>query len=179
MRVYHCRFHQLAVGARTSLLRHLGCTTRVASLSQLVLASAPAGLQQDPPDGVNASPQMDNIMQWNAIIFGPEGTIWDGGERWRGRLLYRLERVRREAHTQPAGPTCPAGVFKLSLEFSEDYPNKAPVVKFRTRMYHPNSACSPVLPLRRGAPQLRSGAAGRAQVVMPPRRCSAVRTASL
>ena len=46
----------------------------------------PAGLQQDPPDGVNASPQMDNIMQWNAIIFGPEGTIWDGGERGRGRL---------------------------------------------------------------------------------------------
>jgi len=25
------------------------------------------------------------------------------------------------------------------MEFSEDYPNKAPVVKFRTRMYHPNS----------------------------------------
>jgi hypothetical protein len=30
-------------------------------------------------------------------------------------------------------------VFKLTMEFSEDYPNKAPVVKFRTRMYHPNS----------------------------------------
>ena len=28
----------------------------------------------------------------------------------------------------------------LTLEFSEDYPNKAPVVKFRTRMFHPNSA---------------------------------------
>ncbi|EFN58156.1 hypothetical protein CHLNCDRAFT_30002 [Chlorella variabilis] len=65
-------------------------------------------LQQDPPEGVNASPQAENIMQWNAIIFGPDGTVWDGG------------------------------VFKLSMEFSEDYPNKAPVVKFRTRMFHPN-----------------------------------------
>ncbi len=67
-------------------------------------------LQQDPPEGVNASPQAENIMQWNAIMFGPDGTVWDGG------------------------------VFKLSMEFSEDYPNKAPVVKFTTRMFHPNSA---------------------------------------
>ncbi|KAL4429178.1 hypothetical protein ABPG77_010157 [Micractinium sp. CCAP 211/92] len=65
-------------------------------------------LQQDPPEGVNASPQAENIMHWNAIIFGPDGTVWDGG------------------------------VFKLSMEFSEDYPNKAPVVKFRTPMFHPN-----------------------------------------
>lgn len=66
-------------------------------------------LQQDPPEGVNASPQAENIMTWNAIIFGPDETIWDGG------------------------------VFKLSMEFSEDYPNKAPVVKFRTQLFHPNS----------------------------------------
>ncbi|KAI3427990.1 hypothetical protein D9Q98_006378 [Chlorella vulgaris] len=65
-------------------------------------------LQQDPPEGVNASPQAENIMTWNAIIFGPDETIWDGG------------------------------VFKLSMEFSEDYPNKAPVVKFRTQLFHPN-----------------------------------------
>lgn len=36
-------------------------------------------LQQDPPQGVNGSPNPDNIMLWNAIIFGPEGTPWDGG----------------------------------------------------------------------------------------------------
>lgn len=30
-------------------------------------------------------------------------------------------------------------MFKLTMEFSEDYPNKAPVVKFKTRMFHPNS----------------------------------------
>lgn len=31
------------------------------------------------------------------------------------------------------------GTFKLTLEFSEDYPNKAPVVKFKSTMFHPNS----------------------------------------
>lgn len=32
------------------------------------------------------------------------------------------------------------GTFNLTLEFSEDYPNKAPTVKFITKMFHPNSA---------------------------------------
>ena len=43
-------------------------------------------LQQDPPQGVNGSPNPDNIMLWNAVIFGPEDTPWDGGER-RCRLV--------------------------------------------------------------------------------------------
>jgi ubiquitin-conjugating enzyme E2 A len=30
------------------------------------------------------------------------------------------------------------GTFKLSLEFTEDYPNKAPTVKFLSKMFHPN-----------------------------------------
>ncbi len=29
-------------------------------------------------------------------------------------------------------------IFRLSLEFTEDYPNKPPVVKFRTNIFHPN-----------------------------------------
>lgn len=36
-------------------------------------------LQQDPPQGVNGSPNPDNIKLWNAVIFGPEDTVWDGG----------------------------------------------------------------------------------------------------
>jgi ubiquitin-conjugating enzyme E2 A len=47
-------------------------------------------------------------MFWHAVIFGPEDTPWEGG------------------------------TFKLSLTFSEDYPNKAPVVKFESKMFHPN-----------------------------------------
>jgi len=65
-------------------------------------------LQGDPPEGANGSPNPDNIMHWNAVIFGPEDTPWDGG------------------------------TFKLTLEFAEDYPNKAPVVKIVSPMFHPN-----------------------------------------
>ncbi len=31
------------------------------------------------------------------------------------------------------------GTFKLTLVFTEDYPNKPPTVKFVTKMFHPNS----------------------------------------
>ena len=36
-------------------------------------------LQNDPPQGVNGSPKSDSIMLWNAVIFGPDDTPWDGG----------------------------------------------------------------------------------------------------
>lgn len=36
-------------------------------------------LQNDPPQGIDGSPNPENIMLWNAIIFGPEDTPWDGG----------------------------------------------------------------------------------------------------
>ena len=36
-------------------------------------------LKNDPPTGVNGAPNEDNIMSWNAIIFGPDDTPWDGG----------------------------------------------------------------------------------------------------
>ena len=35
------------------------------------------------------------------------------------------------------------GTFKLSVEFTEEYPNKAPTVKFLTKMFPPNSARAP------------------------------------
>lgn len=31
-------------------------------------------LQEDPPTGVSAVPTNNNIMLWNAIIFGPSGS---------------------------------------------------------------------------------------------------------
>jgi ubiquitin-conjugating enzyme E2 A len=33
------------------------------------------------------------------------------------------------------------GTVRLSLEFSEEYPNKPPVVKWISQMFHPNGAC--------------------------------------
>ena len=41
-------------------------------------------MQKDPPQGISASPNESNLMAWNAVIFGPEETVWDGGEvEWR------------------------------------------------------------------------------------------------
>jgi len=47
-------------------------------------------------------------MHWEAVIFGPQDTPFEDG------------------------------TFKLSLEFSEEYPNKPPHVKFVSKMFHPN-----------------------------------------
>ena len=49
-----------------------------------------------------------NMMIWDAGIPGKEGTDWENG------------------------------VYKLKLFFSEDYPSKAPTVKFTPPIYHPN-----------------------------------------
>jgi ubiquitin-conjugating enzyme E2 A len=50
----------------------------------------------------------DNLFVWNATIFGPENTPWEGG------------------------------IFSLKLTFPEDYPSKPPKVKFTTEIFHPN-----------------------------------------
>ena len=65
-------------------------------------------LESEQNEGINATPDNDSLFRWNAVIFGPEDTIWEGG------------------------------IFKLYLEFSEDYPNKPPKVKFLTKLFHPN-----------------------------------------
>eukprot|EP00009_Paramoeba_aestuarina_P011184 CAMPEP_0201534694 /NCGR_PEP_ID=MMETSP0161_2-20130828/57008_1 /ASSEMBLY_ACC=CAM_ASM_000251 /TAXON_ID=180227 /ORGANISM="Neoparamoeba aestuarina, Strain SoJaBio B1-5/56/2" /LENGTH=154 /DNA_ID=CAMNT_0047939473 /DNA_START=57 /DNA_END=518 /DNA_ORIENTATION=+ len=65
-------------------------------------------LQSDPPEGINAAPKDNNIMKWQAVIFGPEQTIWEGG------------------------------TFKLSLDFMNEYPNKPPKIVFLNKMFHPN-----------------------------------------
>uniref|UniRef100_A0A915J4V0 E2 ubiquitin-conjugating enzyme n=1 Tax=Romanomermis culicivorax TaxID=13658 RepID=A0A915J4V0_ROMCU len=65
-------------------------------------------LQEDPPAGVSGAPTEDNILRWNGIIFGPQETPFEDG------------------------------TFKLSMEFTEDYPNKPPTVKFVSKMFHPN-----------------------------------------
>ena len=75
-------------------------------------------LQQDPPAGVSGAPRYprcrvkftnnsdfssgfsdNNIMLWNAVIFGPHDTPFEDG------------------------------TFKLTIEFTEEYPNKPPTVR--------------------------------------------------
>ena len=36
----------------------------------------------------------------------------------------------------------PSGTFKLQMEFTEEYPNKPPTVRFLSRMFHPNGKLS-------------------------------------
>ena len=65
-------------------------------------------LQDDPPAGVSGAPTEENILKWEAIIFGPTDTPFEDG------------------------------TFRLSLQFTEEYPNKPPAVKFLSKMFHPN-----------------------------------------
>ncbi|NXF93203.1 UBE2B enzyme, partial [Eubucco bourcierii] len=81
-------------------------------------------LQEDPPVGVSGAPSENNIMQWNAVIFGPEGTPFEDG-----KLLTFISSVT---------PINIGSTFKLVIEFSEEYPNKPPTVRFLSKMFHPN-----------------------------------------
>ncbi|NXD02454.1 UBE2B enzyme, partial [Certhia brachydactyla] len=81
-------------------------------------------LQEDPPVGVSGAPSENNIMQWNAVIFGPEGTPFEDGKLPTFVSFVILINV--------------ASTFKLVIEFSEEYPNKPPTVRFLSKMFHPN-----------------------------------------
>uniref|UniRef100_A0A2K5EAH9 E2 ubiquitin-conjugating enzyme n=1 Tax=Aotus nancymaae TaxID=37293 RepID=A0A2K5EAH9_AOTNA len=70
-------------------------------------------LQEDPPVGVSGAPSENNIMQWNAVIFGYAFLYYNC-------FVFSL------------------GTFKLVIEFSEEYPNKPPTVRFLSKMFHPN-----------------------------------------
>ena len=59
-------------------------------------------------ESIQATPSGDSLFHWEAVIFGPDGTIFEDG------------------------------IFNLTLEFPEDYPNKPPKVKFLTKLFHPN-----------------------------------------
>ncbi len=66
-------------------------------------------MQQDnTTDTLQAAPIADSLFKWEAVIFGPDDSIWEGG------------------------------IFTLRLDFSEEYPSKPPSIKFLTKMFHPN-----------------------------------------
>ena len=67
-----------------------------------------AKIKESPTEGISAAPDDDNIYEWDAVIYGPNNTSWEGG------------------------------IFILKIKFTEDYPNKAPNVVFKSKMFHPN-----------------------------------------
>lgn len=82
-------------------------------------------LTNNPPDGITAGPlSEDDLLRWEALVQGPEGTPFEGG------------------------------VFPAELRFPKDYPHAPPTMRFLTDMWHPNSAslvspslsCPPALP---------------------------------
>ena len=42
------------------------------------------------------------------------------------------------AHPRPKDTPFEDGTFKLTMEFTEEYPNKPPTVRFVSKMFHPN-----------------------------------------
>jgi ubiquitin-protein ligase len=53
-------------------------------------------------------PNENNFLKWEILLFGPPDTIFEGG------------------------------IFNCSLEFPKQYPNKPPIFKFDTNLFHPN-----------------------------------------
>ena len=65
-------------------------------------------LKKDPPEGISATPQENNIFKWDCVIFGVDDTLWEDA------------------------------VLKLTLSFPDNYPQKPPYAEFVTYVFHPN-----------------------------------------
>lgn len=66
-------------------------------------------INNNPSEHYSAGPADDNDMtKWNATIIGPENSPFAGG------------------------------IFNLSIRFPENFPFRAPEVRFITKVYHPN-----------------------------------------
>lgn len=69
-------------------------------------------LSNNPPEGITAGPvSEDDLLYWEALIQGPEGTPFEGG------------------------------VFPAELKFPKDYPLAPPSMRFLGEVWHPNGEC--------------------------------------
>ncbi|XP_017067969.1 ubiquitin-conjugating enzyme E2 N [Drosophila eugracilis] len=65
-------------------------------------------LIEDPVPGISAAPDETNARYFHVLVAGPNETPFQGG------------------------------IFRLELFLPDDYPMKAPKVRFLTKIYHPN-----------------------------------------
>lgn len=65
-------------------------------------------IRMSPPDSCSANAVGNDLYHWRAEVVGPEDTPFEGG------------------------------TFHLDIKFNNDYPFRAPVVIFTTRVFHPN-----------------------------------------
>ncbi|KAM7045549.1 ubiquitin-conjugating enzyme E2 D4-like [Molossus nigricans] len=65
-------------------------------------------LSRHPPELCSAGPLEEDILTWQAVVIGPQGSPYEGG------------------------------VFFLDIVFPSTYPLKPPQVQFSTPIYHPN-----------------------------------------
>lgn len=71
-------------------------------------------LTNNPPEGITAGPvSEDDLLHWEALIQGPEGTPFEGG------------------------------IFPAELRFPKDYPLAPPTMKFLGEIWHPNGTPLP------------------------------------
>jgi len=71
-------------------------------------------LTNNPPEGITAGPvSEDDLLYWEALIQGPEGTPFEGG------------------------------VFPAELKFPKDYPLAPPSMRFLGEVWHPNGRSLP------------------------------------
>ncbi|CAE6369101.1 unnamed protein product [Rhizoctonia solani] len=66
-----------------------------------------AGLQSKPIEGLTVTPEEENILVWNCSL------------KARDESPYKK------------------GIFKFKIELPQEYPFKAPIVTFQTKIYHP------------------------------------------
>lgn len=79
------------------------------STAQRRLLQEYKALTNNPPDGITAGPvSEDDLLYWEALIQGPEGTPFEGG------------------------------VFPAELKFPKDYPLAPPSMRFLGEVWHPN-----------------------------------------